>query len=110
MVDDVPHDDREVRGVAGGRRRDVGGSNVRCRLPRRSDTASGKREKQDRECAEPLREYGQCWPERTNVRNGYRAREFDTRAGALELAIPKLRTGLVLSRRNRPGVSGDSLC
>jgi putative transposase len=28
-----------------------------------------------------------------NRRNGYRAREFDTRAGTLELQIPKLRQG-----------------
>ena len=35
--------------------------------------------------------YGQPSPERTNVRNGYRHREFDTRAGTLEVAIPKLR-------------------
>ena len=31
--------------------------------------------------------------ERVNRRNGYRAREFDTRAGTIELAIPKLRQG-----------------
>jgi transposase-like protein len=31
--------------------------------------------------------------ERTNVRNGYRYREFDTRAGTLDVAIPKLREG-----------------
>ena len=38
-------------------------------------------------------EYGTRSPDRTNVRNGYRAREFDTRAGTLEVAIPKLRSG-----------------
>jgi len=32
-------------------------------------------------------------PERVNSRNGYRAREFDTRVGTIELAIPKLREG-----------------
>ncbi len=32
--------------------------------------------------------YGQSLPERVNVRNGYRPREFDTRAGTLEVAIP----------------------
>ena len=32
----------------------------------------------DAVCGAP---YGQCSPERTNVRNGYRHREFDTRAG-----------------------------
>jgi putative transposase len=37
--------------------------------------------------------YGQRSEDRTNVRNGYRTREFDTRAGTLDLAIPKLRAG-----------------
>lgn len=32
-------------------------------------------------------------PERTNHRNGYRERAWDTRAGRIELAIPKLRKG-----------------
>ena len=31
--------------------------------------------------------------DRTNRRNGYRPRTWDTRLGTLELAIPKLRTG-----------------
>lgn len=31
--------------------------------------------------------------ERTNLRNGTRDREFDTRAGTLQLQVPKLRTG-----------------
>jgi putative transposase len=34
--------------------------------------------------------------ERTNRRNGYRLRPWDTRLGTLELAIPKLRTGSYL--------------
>ena len=38
-------------------------------------------------------EYGQRSEERVNSRNGYRARQWDTRAGTVELAIPKLRTG-----------------
>jgi putative transposase len=38
-------------------------------------------------------EYGVRSTERTNSRNGYRVREFDTRAGTLEVAIPKLRSG-----------------
>jgi len=38
-------------------------------------------------------EYGQRSDERTNQRNGYRARDWDTRAGSVELAIPKLRHG-----------------
>ena len=37
--------------------------------------------------------YGQASPERVNSRNGYRHRDFDTRAGTLDVAIPKLRTG-----------------
>jgi putative transposase len=37
--------------------------------------------------------YGESSPERINVRNGYRMREFDTRAGTLDVAIPKLREG-----------------
>ncbi len=37
--------------------------------------------------------YGQRSEERTNHRNGYRPREWDTRAGTVELAIPKLRQG-----------------
>jgi hypothetical protein len=31
--------------------------------------------------------------ERVNSRNGYRSRDWDTRVGSVELAIPKLRTG-----------------
>jgi putative transposase len=31
--------------------------------------------------------------ERTNVRNGYRVRDWDTRVGTIDLAIPKLRQG-----------------
>ena len=50
--------------------------------------------------------YGTSSPERMNQRNGYRAREFDTRTGTLDLAIPKLRTGTyfpewLLERRKR---------
>jgi transposase-like protein len=37
--------------------------------------------------------YGEVSPDRVNSRNGYRAREWDTRAGTIELAIPKLRQG-----------------
>lgn len=44
----------------------------------------------DAVCGAP---YGQRSDERTNQRNGYRAREGDTRAGTVELAIPKLRQG-----------------
>ena len=50
--------------------------------------------------------YGTVSEDRTNRRNGYRGREFDTRAGTLELAVPKLRTGSyfpdwLLERRKR---------
>src|ERR1700712_4630030 len=38
-------------------------------------------------------DYGERSTERTNSRNGYRHRQFDTRAGSLDLAIPKLRHG-----------------
>lgn len=50
--------------------------------------------------------YGRRSNERTNSRNGYRSREWDTRAGTIELAIPKLRSGSyypdwLLERRRR---------
>jgi putative transposase len=50
--------------------------------------------------------YGEHSGERTNSRNGYRRREWDTRAGSISLAIPKLRRGSyfpdwLLERRRR---------
>ena len=50
--------------------------------------------------------YGTLSPERINVRNGYRQRDFDTRVGTLDVAIPKLRQGSyfpdwLLERRRR---------
>src|SRR4051812_12537388 len=50
--------------------------------------------------------YGMPSPDRTNHRNGYRHRDFDTRAGTLDVAIPKLRSGTyfpdwLLERRKR---------
>src|SRR5690349_20842264 len=50
--------------------------------------------------------YGVPGPDRVNVRNGYRRRDFDTRAGTLDVAIPKLRQGSyfpdwLLERRRR---------
>ena len=50
--------------------------------------------------------YGERSGERTNRRNGYRHREFDTRTGTMDLAIPKLRQGSyfpdwLLERRKR---------
>lgn len=38
-------------------------------------------------------DYGQRSDERTNSRNGHRHRDFDTRVGTLDVAIPKLRSG-----------------
>lgn len=37
--------------------------------------------------------WGEVSPERVNRRNGYRDRNWDTRAGSIELKIPKLREG-----------------
>ncbi|HEX2064456.1 MAG TPA: IS256 family transposase [Acidimicrobiales bacterium] len=37
--------------------------------------------------------WGERSPERTNRRNGYRERAFDTRAGTISLDIPRLRAG-----------------
>ena len=37
--------------------------------------------------------YGERSEERVNRRNGYRERDFDTRAGTIELRVPKLRQG-----------------
>ncbi len=50
--------------------------------------------------------YGERSPERINTRNGHRYRGFDTRAGTLDVAVPKLREGSyvpqwLLERRRR---------
>lgn len=50
--------------------------------------------------------YGTVSDERTNRRNGYRHRGFDTRVGTIDVAIPKLRQGTyfpewLLERRRR---------
>jgi putative transposase len=50
--------------------------------------------------------YGVPSPDRVNVRNGYWHRDFDTRAGTLDVAVPKLRSGSyfpgwLLERRRR---------
>ncbi len=50
--------------------------------------------------------YGERSEQRTNRRNGYRHRDFDTRAGTMDVAIPKLRLGSyfpdwLLTRRKR---------
>jgi hypothetical protein len=44
----------------------------------------------DAVCGAP---YGMPSPDRVNVRNGCRHRDFDTRAGTLDLPIPRLRSG-----------------
>jgi len=44
----------------------------------------------DAVCGTP---YGVSSPGRTNRRSGYRDREWATRAGTVELAVPKLRAG-----------------
>ena len=44
----------------------------------------------DAVCGAP---YGMPGQDRVNVRNGYRHRDFDTRAGTLDVAIPRLRSG-----------------
>src|SRR6478609_10302614 len=51
-------------------------------------------------------EFGTRSPDRVNRRNGYRHRDWDTRAGSISLAIPKLRQGSyfpdwLLERRRR---------
>jgi putative transposase len=38
-------------------------------------------------------EHSQRSPERVTHRNGYRPRDWDTRVGTVELAVPKLRQG-----------------
>jgi putative transposase len=50
--------------------------------------------------------YGTVSEDRTNRRNGYRHRDFDTRAGTIDVQIPKLRQGTyfpdwLLERRRR---------
>ncbi len=50
--------------------------------------------------------YGERSPQRINTRNGHRYRGFDTRAGTLDVAVPKLREGSyvpqwLLERRRR---------
>ncbi len=50
--------------------------------------------------------YGERSDERTNTRDGYRARPWDTRAGSIDLQVPRLREGSyfpgwLLERRRR---------
>ena len=41
-------------------------------------------------------EHGQRTPQRTTHRNGYRPRDWDTRVGTIELAVPRVRSGSFL--------------
>ena len=57
----------------------------------------------DAECGA---QHGQRSPDWVNSRNGYRQRPWDTRAGTIDLAIPRLRSGSyfpewLLNRRSR---------
>jgi putative transposase len=57
----------------------------------------------DAVCGAP---YGVASPDRVSSRNGYRHRDFDTRVGTIDVAIPKLRSGSyfpdwLLERRRR---------
>ena len=59
-----------------------------------------------REGHPPQAGYGEVSADRVSSRNGYRRREWDTRAGTVELAIPRLRQGSyypewLLERRRR---------
>ena len=56
--------------------------------------------------------YGGRTDDRVNSRNGYRARDWDTRAGTMEVAIPKLRSGWyfpdwLLERRSRASAAAS---
>lgn len=51
-------------------------------------------------------DYGRPSPDRTASRNGYRQREWDTRVGTIDLAVPRIRSGSyfpdwLLERRRR---------
>src|SRR6266700_2154390 len=59
--------------------------------------------------------YGERSPERVNRRNGYRERDWDTRVGSIELAMPKLREGSyfpdwLLQPRRRAEQASNFLC
>jgi hypothetical protein len=49
-------------------------------------------EEADAICGAP---YGERSEDRTNRRNGYRTRAWDTRTGTIDLAVPKLREGIL---------------
>ena len=59
------------------------------------------RTKADALCGAP---YGQPSEQRVNYCNGYRPRRWDTRAGTIDLAIPKLRQGYLQNSWKMAGV------
>lgn len=57
-------------------------------------------------------DYATVSQDRVNTRNGYRHRDFDTRVGTVDVAVPKLRTGSffpdwLLERRTRASAGPD---
>jgi len=53
--------------------------------------------------------YGERTDERTNARNGYRLRPWDTQAGTIEdLAVPKLRRGVSAPSSSSSRAGGPS--
>jgi putative transposase len=52
--------------------------------------------------------YGRPSEDRVNYRNGYRGRRWDTRAGTIELAIPRLRQGRISRSGCWSGGAGPS--
>ena len=55
--------------------------------------------------------YGERSSQRVNRRNGYRERDWDTRVGSIELAVPRLREGSYFPDPAVPwGVLGQGRC
>ena len=54
--------------------------------------------------------HGERSPERTTWRNGYRPRRWDTRAGSIELQIPKLRQGSYSRPCSSPDAAPSARC
>jgi len=51
--------------------------------------------------------HGERSPERITNRNGYRERRWDTRAGSIELAIPRIRQGSYFPSFLEPGTRAE---
>jgi len=79
-----------VNGAAGLQEQIVGGSPDVLRTMVQTFAEALMSAEADAMCGAP---YGARSEDRTNSRNGYRTRDWDTRAGSIELAIPKLRSG-----------------